>query len=89
MTGPSATGPWTPRGVIMAKNAGTPTIHQAIFEFNGKSYIAYHNAKLPGGGEFRRSVAIEELHYNPDGTIRFIPQTDAGPAANPSPGCRG
>ncbi|WP_343602851.1 glycoside hydrolase family 43 protein [Roseateles sp.] len=89
MTGPSATGPWTPRGVIMAKNDGTPTIHQAIFEFNGKSYIAYHNAKLPGGGEFRRSVAIEELHYNPDGTIRFIPQTDAGPAANPSPGCRG
>ncbi len=89
MTGPSATGPWTPRGVIMAKNTGTPTIHQAIFEFNGKSYIAYHNAKLPGGGEFRRSVAIEEMHYNPDGTIRFIPQTDAGPAANPSPGCRG
>lgn len=89
MTGPGPTGPWTPRGVIMARNEKTPTIHQAIFDFNGRSYIAYHNARLPGGGEFRRSVAIEELHYAPDGTIRFVPQTDAGPAPNPSPGCQG
>ncbi|HEY8875949.1 MAG TPA: glycoside hydrolase family 43 protein [Roseateles sp.] len=89
MTGPSPTGPWTPRGVIMAKNLKTPTIHQAIFDFNGKSYIAYHNAELPGGGEFRRSVAIEELHYRPDGTIEApIAQTAAGAAANPSPGCK-
>jgi len=87
MTGPSATGPWTPRGVIMDKNAGTKTIHQAIVDFNGKSYIFYHNAELPGGGEWRRSVAVEELHYNADGTIQPIAQTKTGPAANPSPGC--
>jgi adenosylmethionine-8-amino-7-oxononanoate aminotransferase len=37
--------------------------------------VFYHNSKLPGGGEFRRSVAVEELHYNPDGTIRHVPQT--------------
>ena len=88
-TGPSATGPWTYRGLIMEKNANVNTIHHAIVDFNGKSYIFYHNAKLPGGAEFRRSVAVEELHYNPDGTIRFVPQTDAGPAANPAPGCQG
>ncbi|UUZ47548.1 family 43 glycosylhydrolase [Massilia sp. B-10] len=45
------------------KNHGVKTIHQAIIDFNGKSYIFYHNAKLPGGAEFRRSVAVEELHY--------------------------
>jgi beta-xylosidase len=88
MTGPSPLGPWTPRGVIMAKNLKTPTIHQAIFDFNGKSYIAYHNAELPGGGEYRRSVAIEEFEYRADGTIPFIPQTKAGPKANPSVACK-
>lgn len=89
MTGPSATGPWTPRGVLMSKNDGVNTIHHAVFDFNGKSYIAYHNGKLPGGGEFRRSVAIEELHYRPDGTVDApVAQTTQGPAANPSPGCK-
>lgn len=87
-TGPSATGPWTYCGLIMEKNANVNTIHQAIVDFNGKSYIFYHNARLPGGAEFRRSVAVEELHYNPDGSIRFVPQTMEGPAPNPSPGCQ-
>lgn len=88
MTGPSPTGPWTPRGVVMARNLKTPTIHQAFFDFNGKSYVAYHNAELPGGGEYRRSVAIEEFSYRADGTIPFIRQTVAGPKANPSADCQ-
>ena len=88
MTGPSPTGPWTPRGVVMARNLKTPTIHQAFFDFNGRSYIAYHNAELPGGGEYRRSVAIEEFAYRADGTIPFIEQTKTGPSANAAPGCK-
>ncbi len=88
MTGPSPLGPWTPQGVVMERNTKTKTIHQAFFEFNGKSYVAYHNAELPGGGEYRRSVAIEEFSYRADGTLPFIHQTKAGPKANPSPGCR-
>jgi arabinoxylan arabinofuranohydrolase len=63
-------------------------IHHAIVDFNGKSYIFYHNGKLPTGGEFRRSAAVEELRYTPDGKIVKVPQTAAGPAANPSPGCK-
>ena len=87
MTGPSATGPWTPRGVIMGTNERVKTIHQAIVDFNGKSYIFYHNAKLETGGEYRRSVAVDELRYRPDGTIEQVAQTMAGPVANPSLGC--
>jgi hypothetical protein len=87
MTGPTPTGPWAFGGTIMAKNTGVNTIHQAIIDFNGKSYIFYHNAALPTGGEYRRSVAVEELHYNADGTIQFVPQTTEGPAANPSAAC--
>lgn len=87
-TGPSATGPWTYRGVIMEKNKLSGTIHQAFARFNGKDYIFYHNDALPGGADFRRSVAVEEFHYQPDGAIPFVKQTAAGPAANPGAGCR-
>ena len=87
-TSDSVQGPWTYRGVIMKKNKGVKTIHQAIIDFNGKSYIFYHNAKLKGGGEFRRSVAVEELHYNRDGSIKPVPQTRRGAAPNPAPGCK-
>jgi beta-xylosidase len=87
-TGPSPTGPWTYRAEIMAKNAVTKTIHQAFAEFNGKSYIFYHNDVLPGGSEFRRSVAVEEFHYRADGSIPPVPQTTDGPRANPTSACR-
>ena len=88
MTGPSPLGPWTPQGVVMERNTKTKTIHQAFFDFNGKSYVAYHNAELPGGGEYRRSVAVEEFSYRADGTIPFIHQTKTGPKANPSAACK-
>jgi arabinoxylan arabinofuranohydrolase len=88
MTGPSATGPWSWGGVIMEQNSNVKTIHHAIVDFNGKSYIFYHNGKLPGGGEFRRSAAVEELHYGADGKILPVAQTAQGPAANPSAACK-
>lgn len=87
-TSDSPAGPWTYRGLIMDKNEGVKTIHQAIIDFNGKSYVFYHNAKGKTGGEFRRSVALEELYYKSDGSIKFVPQSAAGPAAHPSKGCR-
>ena len=87
-TSDQVTGPWNLRGVIMEKNAVVKTIHQAIIDFNGKSYIFYHNDKLPTGGEFRRSVAVEELHYNSDGSIAPVAQTAAGPKANPTASCK-
>jgi hypothetical protein len=43
---------------------------------------------LPGGGEFRRSVAVDVLHYKRDGCIAPVAQTAEGPAANPSPRCK-
>jgi arabinoxylan arabinofuranohydrolase len=86
-TGPSPTGPWTYRGVIMNVNSNVRTIHQAPIDFNGKSYMFYHSARLPGGGEYRRAVAVDEMKYNADGTIKPVAKTATGPAANPTPGC--
>jgi ornithine carbamoyltransferase len=49
-----------------------------IFEFKGESYFAYHNGALPGGGSHRRSVCIDRLYYNSDGTMRRVMMTSEG-----------
>ena len=45
-------------------------------------YLFYHNATLTLGGHEgaigRRSVCVEELFYNSDGTIRVVEQTKKG-----------
>lgn len=74
-TSNSATGPWQYRGVIMDPLPGTTTIHPALFDFNGQTYLAYHNADLPGGGNYRRSVALDQVFFNPDGSIQPIIRT--------------
>jgi hypothetical protein len=78
-TGPSVTGPWTYRGVIMAAAGSSFTNHPGIIDFNSSSYFFYHNGALPGGGGYTRSVAVEKFTYNSDGTIPTIRMTTAGP----------
>ena len=68
------TGPYTFRGVINDAIPFSPTNHQAIVEFKDRWYFFYHNVSLPGGGEFRRSVSVERMFYDPDGGIRPITQ---------------
>ncbi|HJV78688.1 MAG TPA: glycoside hydrolase family 43 protein [Paludibacter sp.] len=89
-TAPSATGPWTYGDTIMheIKEGGAFTNHPGYIEFKGKSYLFYHNAALPGGGGFRRSVCIEPFEFNVDGSIPTIAPTKEGvkeSAANLNP----
>ena len=78
-TAPSATGPWTFRGAIMASQATSAfTNHPGMCEYKGNSYFFYHNAALPGGGGFNRSVCVEQFEYNEDGTIPTIKMTKEG-----------
>jgi len=86
-TSNSPTGPWTPQGTLMdAENTGGWTNHHSIVEFKGQSYIFYHNTAISTAelGEdarernFRRSVCIDEVHYNADGTIQQVIQTVEG-----------
>ncbi len=76
-------GPWTYRGRILDTVTNTTTNHSAILEFNGQWYIVYHNGMLPGGGEFRRSVCIDPVTFNADGTIRPVVQTLSDNARRP------
>lgn len=84
-TSSSINGPWTYRGVINDLLENSETNHQAIIEFRGNWHFIYHNAGLPGGGTYRRSVCIDQLQYNDDGTIKKVVRTSTGvPAVNPT-----
>ena len=55
------------------------TNHQAIIEFKGDWYFIYHNGGInTAGGSFRRSVCIDRLYYNDDGTMKRIQMTSEG-----------
>lgn len=79
-TAEKITGPWTFRGVIQELAGNCNTNHQAIIDYKGRSYFIYHNGGTALGGSFRRSVCIDYLNYNPDGTIQHIVPTSEGVA---------
>ena len=78
-TAPSPTGPWTYAGQIMPLcETKSFTNHCGVADFKGHSYFFYHTGKLPNGGGFGRSVAVEEFSYNADGSFPTIMPTDEG-----------
>ncbi|CVL11515.1 probable endo-1,4-beta-xylanase [Fusarium proliferatum] len=79
-TGPSATGPWTYRGIVMNKEGRSFTNHPGIIDFENNSYFFYHNGALTGGSGYTRSVAVEGFKYGSDGLIPEIKMTTQGPA---------
>lgn len=75
----SVNGPWVYKGILNEIAGNSNTNHQSIIEFRGKSYFIYHNGAInTDGGSFRRSVCIDYLHYNSDGTIKRIVMTTEG-----------
>jgi Glycosyl hydrolases family 43 len=80
-TAPSIKGPWTFRGLVTGIAGNSNTIHQAIINFKGQDYFIYHNGGVQApntGGSYRRSVCVDYLYYNPDGTIKRVIQTPEG-----------
>jgi hypothetical protein len=76
-------GPWTYRGRILDTVDNTTTNHAAVVEFKNQWFVVYHTGMLPGGGEFRRSVCIDRLRFNDDGTIQPVTQTLSSQARKP------
>ena len=78
-TAPSPTGPWKYAGEIMPLcDTNSFTNHCGVADYKGHSYFFYHTGKLPNGGGFGRSVAVEEFKYNADGSFPRIMPTDEG-----------
>ncbi|MBD0831533.1 glycoside hydrolase family 43 protein [Aestuariibaculum sediminum] len=73
------TGPWEFKGILNEVAGNSNTNHQAIIEFKGKDYFIYHNGSIPThGGSFRRSVCVDRLYYNEDGTMKRVIMTSEG-----------
>ncbi|MBN1413324.1 MAG: carbohydrate-binding protein [Spirochaetales bacterium] len=78
-TGSNPLGPWTYRGIIM-----DPTdsfcAHGSIVEYKGQWYVFYFNSFL-SNNDWLRSICVDRLYFNGDGTIQKVIQTETGPAA--------
>ena len=78
----SIQGPWDYKGPLTGMAEDSYTIHPGIVDFDGKSYLFYHNGTLSldgyGPATGRRSVCVDELMYTADGSIRPVEQTRAG-----------
>ncbi len=84
--GDTPLGPFVWKGAILpnwAENSWNNN-HHSIVDFRGKTYIVYHSRLLTNrqgrGNIYERSVCIDELRYNADGTIVPVVPTHAGPA---------
>lgn len=74
--GKSATGPWAYAGTLMPTEGGSFTNHPGIIDYKGSTYLFYHNGALPGGSGFTRSVCVDRVEFNGDGTIKQMKMTD-------------
>jgi arabinoxylan arabinofuranohydrolase len=83
---PGPTGPWTYGRVVMNNESGHAfTNHAGVIDFKGRSYFFYHTQELAGGGGYKRSVAIEEFAYEPDGSFPTIVKTAEGVTESVTP----
>ncbi|RPF31289.1 family 43 glycosylhydrolase [Streptomyces sp. TLI_185] len=100
-TGPSPTGPWTKRGVILSKDLSQGikgTGHHSVVHVPGTDdwYIAYHRFAIPGGDGTHRETTIDKMEFDSDGLIEKVVPTltsidpvtivHAGPDANGTEG---
>lgn len=75
-TAPTPTGPFTYRGVIMDNRSRN--VHHSIVQVGDRWLLFYH---VQGPSPYERRVCVEDLSYNPDGTIKPVPMTREGAKA--------
>lgn len=66
-------GPWEYKGVYLT-STGCSTSHGSVVEYKGQWYAFYHNMSVSHQGNLR-SVCVDKLYFNPDGTIQTVIQT--------------
>jgi hypothetical protein len=76
-TSPGPLGPWTSRGVYLL-STGCATTHGSAVEYKGQWYQFYQN-KSVSGQDTLRSICVDKLEFNNDGSIRTVVQTRTGP----------
>jgi beta-xylosidase len=71
-------GPWQFKGILNEIAGNCETNRPAIIDFKDQTYFFYHNGALKDGGSHRRSVCIDRLGYNDDGTMKRVVMTTEG-----------
>jgi hypothetical protein len=71
-------GEWKFKGIVSELAGNCETNRPATLDYKGKSYFFYHNGGLKDGGSHRRSVCIDYLHYQQDGSINRVIMTTEG-----------
>lgn len=72
-TSSSPLGPWKYEGIYLQPTT-CDTSHGSIVEYKGQWYAFYHTSDASGQGNLR-SVCVDKLYYNSDGTIQEVKQT--------------
>jgi hypothetical protein len=76
-------GPYEYKGLIMAEHpTGCWTNHHSIINYKGQWYLFYHSNFFSPSDDKRRSVCIEKLSFNADGTIQEVKETMRGVGIN-------
>ena len=76
-------GPYEYKGLIMAEHPnGCWTNHHSIINYKGQWYLFYHTNFFSPKDDKRRSVCIEKLFFNADGTIQEVKETMRGVGIN-------
>jgi hypothetical protein len=72
-------GPFKVTGVIMDESpTGCWTNHQSVVEFNNQWYLFYHHNDFSPKFDKNRSVRVDSLFFNGDGTIKKVIPTLRG-----------
>jgi len=66
-------GPWSYKGVYL-KPTSCPTSQGSIVEYQGQWWAFYHTSDLTENGSLR-SICVDKLFFNDDGTIQTVVQT--------------
>jgi hypothetical protein len=75
-------GPYEYKGLIMTEHPNCWTNHHSIVNYKGQWYLFYHQNAFSPSDDKRRSVQIEKLFFNPDGTIQEVKPTLRGVGIN-------
>lgn len=77
--GDNPMGPFTFAGVIMDESPlGCWTNHQSIIEYDDQWYLFYHQNELSPNFDKSRSICIDSLFFNEDGSIQKVEPTKRG-----------
>ncbi|MDA3854222.1 MAG: family 43 glycosylhydrolase [Bacteroidales bacterium] len=72
-------GPYEYQGIVNEIAGNSNTNHQSIVQFNEAWYFIYHNGAIQSdGSSYSRSVCIDQLEYNLDGTLKPVQMTTRG-----------